>query len=673
MEEHLKSTYGFNNFRKHQKEIITDILNKKDVFAILPTGGGKSLLYQFPATFSGKITVVVSPLISLMNDQCQYLNSKNIKAVCLNSESSVTLSQYKNYKIIYTTPEFITANIYSFMETKDDIGLFAVDEAHCVSQWSHDFRVSYQQLNILKKHFPEIPLLAVTATATPHVLKEMYSFLNIKNASEYLLGTRRTNLAIKIFPKYEFAKCTFEEPTIVYVQTRKICEKLHTDFLKQGIASACYHGGMEKRDKMKSHEQFIKGEIIVIVATISFGMGIDKSDIRHVINYGVPSNLESYYQEIGRAGRDGIDSKATLYYNEGDFGTTAFLISQSKNHKQKEIKTNMMNIFRRFLREKNLCRQQMIDYYFETGKFSTEDNLEHLVQCNMCDNCRNDHKQEIKDISDEAQQIVTIISQNRIKKGFNVGMGKILKLIQQSNTVSKKSVNWIRDIIEILINKNILVRYKAGRGFAIGIGKANIKDKLPIMARIDDADESTTVTTTNTALSKLNKIRKKMAEKHKILPSILINDRVILNIHEKSPKNMGDLWKIDGISSDFVMRFGNEFMSEFLKKPKKQNKKPKETVLNFYNEGKTIKEMAEIMEVQTRTIEQYILYIFENNDDVDVDLDYFNLTEEIEEEIQKAVAKVGTEFLRPIKDIINSKITYAQIKLCLMVMKIESE
>ena len=301
MEKHLKSTYGFNNFRKHQKEIITDILNKKDVFAILPTGGGKSLLYQFPATFSEKITVVVSPLISLMNDQCQYLNSKNIKAVCLNSESCVTLSQYKNYKIIYTTPEFITANIFSFMETKDNIGLFAIDEAHCVSQWSHDFRESYQQLNILKKHFPEIPLLAVTATATPHVLKEMYSFLNIKNASEYLLGTRRTNLAIKILPKYEFAKCTFEEPTIVYVQTRKICEKLHNNFLEQGIASACYHGGMEKNAKMKSHEQFIKGEIIVIVATISFGMGIDKSDIRHVINYGVPSNLESYYQEIGRA------------------------------------------------------------------------------------------------------------------------------------------------------------------------------------------------------------------------------------------------------------------------------------------------------------------------------------------------------------------------------------
>jgi ATP-dependent DNA helicase RecQ len=674
MEKHLKSTYGFNNFRKHQKEIITDILNKKDVFAILPTGGGKSLLYQFPATFSEKITVVVSPLISLMNDQCQYLNSKNIKAVCLNSESCVTLSQYKNYKIIYTTPEFITSNIFSFMETKDNIGLFAIDEAHCVSQWSHDFRESYQQLNILKKHFPEIPLLAVTATATPHVLKEMYSFLNIKNASEYLLGTRRTNLAIKILPKYEFAKCTFEEPTIVYVQTRKICEKLHNNFLEQGIASACYHGGMEKNAKMKSHEQFIKGEIIVIVATISFGMGIDKSDIRHVINYGVPSNLESYYQEIGRAGRDGIDSKATLYYDEGDFGTTAFLISKSKNTKQKEIKTNMMNIFRRFLREKNLCRQQMIDFYFETGEFSTEDNIEHLDPCNMCDNCCNDHKQEIKDISKESQEIVTIISRNKSQKGFNVGMGKTLKLIQQSNTVAKKSVTWIRDIIEILVAKNILIRYKAGFGFVIGIGKIKIADKLPIMARIDDADESmVTIKTTNTRLSKLNKIRKKIAEKHKVLPAVFINDRVILNIHEKSPKSVSELWKVDGISNDFVMRYGSEFMAEFLKKPKKHNKKPKEMVLNFYNEGKTMKEMAEIMEVQLRTIEQYILYIFENNDDIDIDVDYFDLTEEIESEIQKAVAKVGQEFLRPIKDIVNSKITYAQIKLCLLIMKVENE
>ena len=176
METHLKSTYGFNQFRECQKDIITDLLNNEDVFAILPTGGGKSLLYQFPATYSQKATIVICPLISLMNDQCQYLNSKNIKSVCLNSETSVPISEYKNYQVIYATPEFITFRINAFAKIIGDIGLFAVDEAHCVSQWSHDFRESYKQLGVIKETFPNIPLLAVTATATPRVLDEMYEF-----------------------------------------------------------------------------------------------------------------------------------------------------------------------------------------------------------------------------------------------------------------------------------------------------------------------------------------------------------------------------------------------------------------------------------------------------------------------------------------------------------------
>ena len=179
METHLKDIYGFNNFRGSQKDIINDLLNKNDVMAILPTGGGKSLLYQFPATYSNSITIVISPLISLMNDQCQYLNSKNIKAVCLNSETSIGIKEYIKYKIIYMTPEFIMSRIKAILLIKEHIGLFSIDEAHCISQWSHDFRPSYQKLCIIKKHFPDIPLLAVTATATPKVLEEIYEYLNI--------------------------------------------------------------------------------------------------------------------------------------------------------------------------------------------------------------------------------------------------------------------------------------------------------------------------------------------------------------------------------------------------------------------------------------------------------------------------------------------------------------
>ena len=434
MELHLKSTYGFNNFRNNQKNIITDLLNNENVFAILPTGGGKSLLYQFPATYTKKITIVISPLISLMNDQCKYLNSKNIPSVCLNSETCIDISEYTNYTIIYTTPEFITLRINIFKNIINKICLFAVDEAHCVSQWSHDFRESYQQLAILKTTYPNTPLLAVTATATPHVIKEMYEYLNIYECNEYILGTRRNNLEIKVLPKNKFIECEFTEPTIVYVQTRKMCEKIHNQFLEKNIKSACYHGGMSKEDKEKSHNSFIDGTIIVIVATISFGMGIDKSDIRQVINYGVPSDIESYYQEIGRAGRDGINSKATIYYDQSDFVTVAFMISKSTDKKQQEIKTNAMNTFRKYLSENNMCRQQMIDYYFETGNFSTEKNISHIPKCNMCDNCCGNKIQQIHDITKESEIIVKIICNNKLHTGFDVGMEKTICLIQKKKS-----------------------------------------------------------------------------------------------------------------------------------------------------------------------------------------------------------------------------------------------
>ena len=435
MEEHLKKTYGFNKFRPYQKDIINDLLSKENVVAILPTGGGKSLLYQFPATFTKKITVVVSPLISLMNDQCKYLNSRNIKTVCLNSESFVVPSEYCDYQIIYTTPEFITSRTKAFLKIKDNIGLFAIDEAHCISQWSHDFRPSYQKLSILAEQFIDVPLLAVTATATPRVLDEIYDYLNITEANEYSLGTRRTNLAISVRSKFEFAHCEFTQPTIVYVQTRKLCEKLHREFITQGISSAKYHGGMKKDEKEKSHELFINAKIMVIVATISFGMGIDKADIRHVVNYGVPANIESYYQEIGRAGRDGIQSRATLYYDDNDFTTTAYLISLSTDETQIKIKTAAMNIFRNFLQEKIICRQQMIDYYFDTGKFANENDVIGIPKCNKCDNCMRDDKPEIIDLSKHSKLIVSFINNNKRKKGHDWGLKKIISLIQKNNTI----------------------------------------------------------------------------------------------------------------------------------------------------------------------------------------------------------------------------------------------
>ena len=682
MEAHLKEVYGFNKFRGEQKNIINDILNKEDVMAILPTGGGKSLLYQFPATFSKNITIVVSPLISLMNDQCKYLNSKNIKAICLNSETSIGISHYTNFTIIYTTPEFIMSRIQAFIRIKERIGLFAIDEAHCISQWSHDFRPSYQKLRVIKQYFPRVPLLAVTATATPKVLEEIYEYLNITEISEYTLGTIRTNLIINVRPKSEFAKCNFTEPTIVYVQTRKLCEKISKDLKKKKILSACYHGGMLKEEKEKSHEAFINGEVNVIVATISFGMGIDKSDIRHVVNFGVPANIESYYQEIGRAGRDGINSRATLYYNDSDFNTTAYLISLSPDKSQIKIKTTGMEIFRSYLRERNICRQKMIDYYFNTGKFASENDVAHIPKCNMCDNCTRKHKHDITDISEDAISIYNIIRNHNIKTRFDFGFKKTLDMIRKQSSL-KISNPRIKSVVEILITKNVLTRYKAGRGFAIGIGKIKIDTILPLKARVDSDAHKIDVSFRQpkpVSFEDLLHLRNKIARKYGLVPGNFINDRVIMNIHGKSPKNMSELWLVDGISNDFIMmpscvEFMNEYqiMNKNVKTQKKMKGKTRDNVFALYKKNKTIKEISKILSIKQQTAENHIMYIFENYKDEDIDLEYIGLTEENEKQIKRAIKKVGTKYLKPIKEEIDSNITYIQIKVCLLVMKIESE
>ena len=687
MEHHLKKLYGFNNFRDYQKEIIQDILNKDDVVAVLPTGGGKSLLYQFPATYTKKTTIVISPLISLMNDQCLYLNSKNIKSICLNSETSVNVSQYKEYTVIYTTPEFIVSRIPAFKLMKDNIGLFAIDEAHCVSQWSHDFRHSYKKLKLIKQHFKNIPILAVTATATPKVLEEMYLFLGLNDCCEYLLGTRRTNLAINILPKSKFKECVYEEPTIIYVSTRKLSEKISNDLNNKNIKSSYYHGGMSKKDKDTSHELFINGKIMVIVATISFGMGIDKADIRHVINYGVPSDIETYYQEIGRAGRDGINSKATIYYDDSDFMTISYLISNG-DPSQIDIKTHRLNMLSSYLKEKNICRQQLIDYYFETGNYPNEIQVKEIPKCDMCDNCLRENTIELTDITKEATCIVNILRDNIKYNRYNLGLKKTIKNIQTNkhhSLLTTKTDKYIGEIIDVLISKSILKRYKPPRGYGliIGLGDIILEDILPIRARIQDTSSELIFKTFNyqgKKLVDLFKLRDKVARKYHLIPGSFINDRVINNIYNQKPKTLNELWKVDGISNEFIMtKECNEFMNEYkrmngyIPKKKKGRINNRDNVYRLYKQQKTPNHIAAILNLNIRTVHNHILYIYEHYDDIDIDLDYYNLNEEKELEIKKAIEKVGIKYLKPIKDIVGKSITYEQIKLCIIVMKIENE
>ena len=658
MNKHLKKKYGFNSFRDSQKEIIKDLLDNNNVFCILSTGGGKSLLYQFPATFTNKISIVVSPLISLMNDQVNNLEVKGIKACSLNSESNIDINTVDKYQIIYTTPEFLTTNINIFKKILNKICLFAIDEAHCISQWSHDFRPSYKSLSEIKKNYPNIPLLAVTATATPNVIDDMENFLNIDNLIIYMGGTQRSNLFIEVKPKEEFT-FDYKEPTIIYVQTRKMCDKLHTMFETNNIKALKYHGGMDDIEKQNAHKIFSKGTINIIIATISFGMGIDKSNIRNVINYGIPTDIETYYQEIGRAGRDGLKSAAILYYDKSDFNFANYIINTTKNVEQQNKKRLSLNILSKYLNEHELCRHKMIDYYFETGEFCKESDIS-KEKCNMCDNCTNSSKNNLQDVTSIANEIYNYVRDLNVNIGIVkltntlVGCGTpILK--NQRPILPNYNTSLIRIIIDKMITKSFLLLSKWKEyGFVLSAG-----NPINCSVFVIPPEMSEKIGT------KIIRIRDAMCKKYNVDKLTFLNDKILKNIEIAAPKTLEDLWLVDGITETFIINYGSEFINKFTETKKNRVTNTVDETYNLYKEGKSISEIAFQRNLKEITIENHIIEKWKNNKS-EISKDYCKLTIIIENEIINAISKVGIDKLRPIKDIVNKDISYFQIRTVIL-------
>ena len=393
--EALKTYYGYNSFRQNQREIIEHVMQGQDALVLMPTGGGKSICYQIPALTMPGTAIVISPLISLMKDQVETLRANGIEADALNSGNDPavdTVIRRKcfsgNMKLLYISPEKLMAEI-DYLLSHIQISLFAIDEAHCISQWGHDFRPEYPQLGILREKFPDVPIMALTATADKITREDIIKQLNISKAKEFISSFDRPNLSLSVKRGYKaaekmhfitnFIKARPMEAGIIYCLSRKNTEKVASDLQKKGINAAPYHAGMSTFERNQTQERFKNDQISVVCATIAFGLGIDKSNVRWVIHYNMPKSIESFYQEIGRAGRDGAPADTVLFYSLADIVQLTEFARQSG---QQDVNMDKLRRMQEYA-ESSVCRRRILLNYFS-------EQTDH--DCGNCDVCENPPK-----------------------------------------------------------------------------------------------------------------------------------------------------------------------------------------------------------------------------------------------------------------------------------------
>lgn len=442
----LKKHFGFSTFRAHQREIVEDTVAGRDVFAVLPTGGGKSLCYQLPAMARPGLTVVVSPLIALMKDQVDALTAAGIPATFLNSSLAAGESRPRlrglhagEYRLLYVAPERLM--LAGFLEDlkRWQVALFAIDEAHCISEWGHDFRPEYRQLASLRSEFESVPMMALTATATERVRADIIGQLHLREPRVYIASFNRPNLNYRVSAKsgaYDqvraFVKGRAREAGILYVQSRKSAESLAAKLRLDGIPAVAYHAGLDAAERSRNQEAFLRDEVRVVCATIAFGMGINKPNVRFVIHYDLPKNIEGYYQETGRAGRDGLPSDCLLLFSPGDVQKYMQFIDEKPDPAEQAMAREQLRQMVHYA-ESSVCRRvELLRYFGETYESQS---------CGACDNCLS--PRATYDGTIDAQKLLSCVYRIRQHSGFGVGIQHVVDVLRGGET--ERLLRWGHD------------------------------------------------------------------------------------------------------------------------------------------------------------------------------------------------------------------------------------
>src|SRR5437773_390873 len=432
----LKRYFGYDAFRPLQEEIIKAALAGRDVFALMPTGGGKSLCFQLPALLRDGLTIVISPLISLMKDQVDALQTSGIPATYLNStlDRDEAVARLRGlhrgeYRILYVAPERLMLDTFLERALNWNIAQIAIDEAHCISEWGHDFRPEYRELKKLRRHLPDVPIMALTATATERVRKDIVDQLHLRDARCYIASFNRPNLTYRVVPKsspYEqvlaFIRSRPNESGIVYCASRKTADSLATKLNGDGVKAKPYHAGLEAKERTKHQEQFLRDDVRVITATIAFGMGINKSNVRFVVHHDLPKNIESYYQETGRAGRDGLPSECVLLFSASDVVKQRRFIEE-KSEREQRVAHEQLRDMVHYAETRECRRATLLKYFGETFSESS---------CDGCDNCLT--PRETFDGTLLAQKFLSCVYRIHEKHGFGFGLNHIVDVLCGADT-----------------------------------------------------------------------------------------------------------------------------------------------------------------------------------------------------------------------------------------------
>ncbi|MBV6467879.1 MAG: DNA helicase RecQ [Candidatus Brocadia sp.] len=697
----LQKYFGYTSFYPLQEDIIKEVLAQRDVFVLMPTGSGKSLCYQLPALLFTGVTIVISPLIALMKDQVDGLLANGIPAAYINSSLSYhevdarRQQLLKNeLKILYVAPERLLMSEFLEFLRGLKVCLFAIDESHCISEWGHDFRPEYRQLKVLKEKFPHVPVMALTATATQVVQDDIIRQLNLSRNKVFKASFNRKNLYYQIKPKHDpfhqilqYLNGRRTDSGIIYCQSRKAVETLASGLQAKGYRALPYHAGLTAEVRTEHQERFIRDDVEIIVATIAFGMGIHKPGVRYVIHYDLPKSIEGYYQETGRAGRDGLPGDCILFFSYADKFKIEHFIQQKEDENERQIAYKQLRELITYC-ESNVCRRRVLLAYF--GEQFEEPN------CGGCDVCV--EPKERFDGTIAAQKILSCVYRTGERFGINYIVDVLLgarnqKVLQNRHDTLKTygvgkeyaKVQWqsfIRELIQLGYLKldgdeyPILKLHEKSRPVLLGDEKVSLikpAEKIPVQKaeRSDNYD--------HTLFERLRALRKTLADQEGVPPYIIFHDTSLKEMTVSYPQSLLDLRKISGVGDQKLVKYGKAFVEEIVNYCEENNIMPRQfcqpsaefsakqqkistiqLTFDLYKQRLTIPEIAQKRGLAVSTIASHLEKLILDSEDISLD---DLVTSEKQQQIRKVFAEAGMQTLSPVKEKLGEGYSYEEIRL----------